>query len=667
MIKFLVLWVGLFSSIAVHSQTIDPGDGSSPSSSLNAPSPEKIAITAGGVDIRTGRHTYSSKDLVTGTGFTFERIMPNPILGQVQPMGNFSHNWQISLVVQPIILDGASGYDYIANVNYGGRSQTFQKIHGQDPVFRQKSQNDFTRLTTTTSGPALGTVYVYQSTDGTIVNFRPLSNNECATAAFFCAFPSSIIEPNGTRHLFEYETVAGVNITRLRSVNSSTGYSLLLEYGILHDTNRLITKACLLNRKESVKPTNNACPSTNLMESNYTYQTVDNRKMLTNVTQSEHGAETFAYSDVVSGQSYKMIYKKAGQVFPWMTNSFEYSNTSDGVEVSIVKHQSFADGNSYTYLYDFTPVDSYAAVSGGIYRDAENNITRIKYDFPPTPYSFNPPWVAGGGGYRPVNYGDVVYQVTPGPTQITDPLGRTTINDYCDPNAMANLPSNENNRCLVTRLQSITSPEGNKTYLKYGINDNLIEVRKVAKPGTGIADVITKATYDVVACSNYNSAKVCSKPTTITDAKGQVTNYVYDTTHGGVLSETGPADANGVRPQKRYEYAAKYAWAKNASGTYTQEVTPIWVVAKESSCRTSAATGNPASPCAAGLTDEVRTTYDYEQGNAAKGSNILLLGTVVTAANAAGALESRRTCFSYDSNGRKISETKPKAGLAACP
>lgn len=43
-------------------------------------------------------------------------------------------------------------------------------------------------------------------------------------------------------------------------------------------------------------------------------------------------------------------------------------------------------------------------------------------------------------------------------------------------------------------------------------------------------------------------------------------------------------------------------------------------------------------------------------------NNLILRGTVVDA----GGL-SLRTCTSYDALGNKISETKPRAGLASCP
>ncbi|WP_204326407.1 hypothetical protein, partial [Stenotrophomonas maltophilia] len=59
----------------------------------------------------------------------------------------------------------------------------------------------------------------------------------------------------------------------------------------------------------------------------------------------------------------------------------------------------------------------------------------------------------------------------------------------------------------------------------------------------GLASSCTVPTY-----------RVCNKPNYIRDPKGNQTDFTYDPAHGGILTETLPADDNGVRPQKRYTY-----------------------------------------------------------------------------------------------------------------
>jgi YD repeat-containing protein len=79
-------------------------------------------------------------------------------------------------------------------------------------------------------------------------------------------------------------------------------------------------------------------------------------------------------------------------------------------------------------------------------------------------------------------------------------------------------------------------------------------------------------------------------------------------------------------------------------------------------CRTSAATGNPASPCAT-AGDEVRTDYDY--GPDSGPNNLLLRGQTVTSTDG-GVTTVLRTCYGYDGQGNRISETQPRADLASC-
>jgi hypothetical protein len=161
----------------------------------------------------------------------------------------------------------------------------------------------------------------------------------------------------------------------------------------------------------------------------------------------------------------------------------------------------------------------------------------------------------------------------------------------------------------------------------------------------------TGATYDAV-CANLIT---CNRANTTKDAKGNVTTYSYDPVHGGMLTKTAPA-VNGISAQTRYEYVQRHAWLKNSSGGYSPSTGAIWLLARERHCRTTAASG---SSCTGGAVDEVITDYDY--GPDSGPQNLLVRGIAVTADG-----QTLRTCFTYDQMGRKISETKPRAGLASC-
>lgn len=138
-------------------------------------------------------------------------------------------------------------------------------------------------------------------------------------------------------------------------------------------------------------------------------------------------------------------------------------------------------------------------------------------------------------------------------------------------------------------------------------------------------------------------------PSKIKDEAGNEYEYTYD--RGQITSETMPA-VGGVRPSKRYSYLQQYARIKDASGNQVQLSEPIWLLASEKLCKTTSTIGNA---CAGGAADEVSTDYTY-------GIDLQVHGKSVTADG-----QTLRTCYAYDAIGNQISETKPRAGLAACP
>jgi hypothetical protein len=197
------------------------------------------------------------------------------------------------------------------------------------------------------------------------------------------------------------------------------------------------------------------------------------------------------------------------------------------------------------------------------------------------------------------------------------------------------------------------APEGNGMAYGYGAYSNVIAAGPFAKPGTNLPNLLWTAGYPTT-CTNV---LICHKPLWMKDAKGNQTDFTYSPDHGGVLTETDPADVNGVRPQKRYTYVQRYAWILNSSGGYVHASAPIWLLDSTSFCRGSAATGNPTAPCTSN--DEVKTSYDY--GPDSGPNNLFLRGTLVAADGV-----SLRSCFGNDVNGRQIWKTSPRAGLASC-
>ncbi|MDB6107638.1 MAG: hypothetical protein JWO52_7637 [Gammaproteobacteria bacterium] len=218
---------------------------------------------------------------------------------------------------------------------------------------------------------------------------------------------------------------------------------------------------------------------------------------------------------------------------------------------------------------------------------------------------------------------------------------------------------------VFNRLNVVISPEGNSTVYEYdnGRIDaayiygypagNITRITVNPKPGSGQGPMSESWTYPTCNAPGI----LCGKPKTFTDFNNHTTSYTYDPNHGGLLTQTQPADSRGIQPVKRYVYQQRSARYLNASGTYLAG-SPIWVLMEEHTCMNSATINNNA--CAGGANDEVVTTYDY--GPDSGPNNLLLRGKVATNAG-----QSRRTCYGHDKFGNQISETEPRAGLTSCP
>ncbi len=617
----------------------------------NAPPAERFAVAPGGVDMRSGRYVYNETDLAIasdGGGLTLARTLAQPVAGHTNPFANFSHNWDVLISEKRIDIVGnrfthqPGVGDYQIEVAFGGLSQTFRARSNQ-PEFEQASRAGLAYLTYTGDRAGGTAIYAFTAGDGTRAVFRAIGSADCSTV-LRCAYVSEITQPDGIRLTFDYDNQGSPNSARLRSVTSSAGYALLLEY-----TGPRVSRACVLNLALAQKPADNVCPAGAQATATYAYDTVSGAVRLTAATGPDGATSGFTYGNGTIG------FVRPGASAPWLTNSVSPMTDDDGLVTEIVGAQAFADGSSYSYAYETTPQVpmQQSRIAGGSFTDHQGNVTTLRYDFPILP---NP---GSGGGSVPGNENDPqpqVYQVTPGPVEITDPLGRVTRVDYCDAQALANLPGL--NRCIVMPMPiSVTDPEGIRTEL---VSDmfarNVLHSTRIARPGPTLPNIVTSATY---LCGPA-TVHFCNKPLTRTDARGAVTDYAYSPEHGGLLTETGPAPTAGApRPQTRHEFAQRYAWISNGAGGYVQAGPPIWVRTATSSCRTSAASGNPAAPCAA-ASDEIRTTFEY--GPDSGPNNLLLRGTLTV-----GTGVSSRTCYGYDAHGRRISETGAGAGLGSCP
>lgn len=375
-------------------------------------------------------------------------------------------------------------------------------------------------------------------------------------------------------------------------------------YGIAFDYNGLIvTKACAINHAALVFTSGTACPA-GVPQSGYAYSGG------ITFTDPTGGVYTYTANSIT----------KPGYATPWVTWTMACCN-EDGR--SYVNRQDFADGTWWTYnIFDGNLRSSFTGPNG---------TTTLQFD---RVQKYTTEFLG------------IEYVVSSGPSSVTDPLMRTTLSQYC---GSGSGPTCSSPISPVPRSQ--TMPEGNYTTYTNDNYDTPYQAVMHAKPGSGLADITVSATYA------YSIPGGKTKPLTSTDANGNVTTHTYDATHGGVLTETMPA-VGGIAPVKRFSYTQRYAWIKNAAGTaYVQAATPVWLLSDEKICKTSATV---SGACAGGASDEVITTYDY--GPNSGPNNLLLRGVAVTADG-----QTLRTCYGYDTNGRKISETQPQANLASCP
>lgn len=198
------------------------------------------------------------------------------------------------------------------------------------------------------------------------------------------------------------------------------------------------------------------------------------------------------------------------------------------------------------------------------------------------------------------------------------------------------------------RLSRVTAPDGDFVQYTYDARGNITQTLLRAKPGSGLADIVTSADFDAT-CTNR---KTCNQPNWTRDAKGNQTDYTYDSAHGGVLTMTLPApEAGAVRPQTRYGYMALEARYQNSSGVLAPSGQPIHMLTSVSTCRT-------LSACTGG-TDESKTVIGY--GPTGVGNN--LWPVTATSSDGSGALVSGTT-LAYDRAGNVLTINGPLAGAS---
>ena len=448
--------------------------------------------------------------------------------------------------------------------------------------------------------------FIYTASGGEKITFRNMGTNEVGTGPGGSAFASKIEFPNGIVDTLTYDTS-----NRLLNVVSNAGYALIFEYVTV--SSKTVSKVCGINLAQQV--ISSTCPS-GVPTVTYTYS----GSYMTSITDVRGNVWTITRTAVGYQQQEKFF--RPGEATPYLTNLYDGNPSTDVTAIPwIVNKQTFADGHEYvyhwnTYYYDLDS-DNYLIYGLGYTENGtlNTNVSFAVYDMM-------------DHHRAPV--------ISTAPEAVTDPLGRTSNFYYCV-------------SCLLQRLFWQSAPLGMKQYNSYDPSGNVVGTSLAPNTGSSLSSLTTSASFD---CTTQT---LCKSPIYRIDPKGNQTDFTYDATHGGVLTESAPADANGIRSVKRYAYAQRYAWITSGS-SYVQAASPIWVMTEMRTCLTSA---TASGACSAGPSDEVITAYDY--GPNSGPNNLLLRGVAVTAGGT-----TLRTCYGYDGRGNRIFETKPSASLAAC-
>jgi len=619
---------------------------------------EDMMMSAGGVDVLSGKYQPSGPDLSFGSDFSFSRQALPGIPGHVNSMGVLGHNFDIMITERKFDHDFAnpntSGDDYRMGVRFGPLSASFDSL-SYESGFKPTGQGREGKLVVSGNRASSTAKYTYTSRNGTVATFRSIGLGDCSTA-YRCAYVDQVKYPDGTVLKFSYSNVGGSsNPTVLKSVVSSIGYAFVFDYNSVGGKN-VIVKACAVNLAVAPLPAN--CQQETVNVASYAYSAIGGTPHMTSAVRPGAEGEIYTYSN----NGLTQTYKRTGEATPWQTIQFALRQNVELINERVVISQTFSTGESLSYTSTPAPVfvPGQPLPRGNlVITDSLGGETQYLYDFPvnalaeklsntPTPgippdFDFN--------NYR---------QIESGPSRIVDELGRTTHYNYCDRlAAQYDVNGDGVSDCQVGYLQDFTLPSGRKTELYYVGPGKVGEYRQIDPT----SQLPTRSLVQEFACT----VPVCEqKPTKRQDPNGGATDYVYSMNHGSVIVETEPAGNGGIRPQRRYTFAKKYAWIKSGSG-FVSNTDGKWVPIKVEYCRTSASTNltvssNSASAdCAGGAADEVITTFEYQIGSASKGSNLLLLGKTVTADG-----QSLRTCYRYDAMGRQVSETAPKASLPNC-
>lgn len=554
--------------------------------------PKQFATTPGGINVADGSLQYSVTDLAVGT-MKLERShrtgLPNAQSADPVFGGHFDSNFNIYVSVT----NKTSGNPRNLVVHLGNRASG---IYGRyvPNTFVGPANKDAERAVLSFDGTRYTYIDVVEG-GGTTYTFHPTIQAKGVLWASESRVVERIDFPDGRRQTFSYDGNGN-----LKLVEDSAGYAMVFDYNANND----VTAACAFNRSQTYVNASSTCAGA-AMKTTYSYS----------------GGTLLSSTDVM------------GQV----TN---YTISSRGM--TCLKPPGFSTC-TMSVVYSGNRASSQTLLDGGTWGTSGM-----------TPEVLNDP-EAGWLGYNETTMVDpngvtswMNFQGS-SPLALSDALGHTTSFTF---RGSGVYPDTETS--AGSFLMQAIYAEGNKYVAEYnGPFWAITKETMVAKPGSGLADLVKTYGYGSGSCTTYQNCK----PTWIRDPKNNQTDFTY-ASHGGLLTEMKPAPTAGAsRPLTIKTYVQKYAYIKNSGDSLVPAATPIWMLSTWTQCQTVA--GSSATVCDSSG-PQIVSTYQY--GNDGTANNLLVKGVAVAADG-----QTRRTCTGYDVWARKVSETKPNAGQAVCP
>lgn len=511
---------------------------------------------------------------------------------------NLGISWSRSITSTGSFQDSTAGSIYFyqggtATVNFGNSSESFTKIGG-DWVSDQKRGSTL----------VLDTDYIYTLEDGTIVRYGIVSN-ENMYGGPFDRVVKTVTKPTGEILNYNYKVVSicrdascssNTTIGRIQSVTSTNGYMLKMTFST-NSPPSYFGQSPLWFELSKVTALNAATDYCDPLADECAYsQAWPTLAMsgVNSVTDALNQTTNYTYS---SGNLVGI--RRPGAAADTTTIAYAGGKVANIVNEGVSTSYAYADNTPSAGISRVTVSDSVA-------------------------------------GNRVVEVDMANYQVT----KDTDEAGNSVLLEYYPTSRL---------------LKKVTQPEGNYVEYEYDARGNQTKATAVAKAGSGLANIVTSATYPASdatqtwRCATGIPTVKCNKPVTTTDAKGNVTDYEYDNTHGGVTKvKLAAATAGGIRPETRYGYLSTYyAQYKNSGGVLVNFATPVTRLIRIGTCQTTASCTDMA--------DEAKSVINYGTAN--------ILPTSVVSGNGTGTLSATTTII-YDTVGNSQTVDGPISGAA---